>query len=50
MDYDKLQNEVETNGAIEPFGSNLLVSKIMIDYLNVIVDLDEETQILILWL
>jgi DNA-directed RNA polymerase subunit alpha len=43
VDYDKLQMEVETNGAIEPFEAISLASKIMIDYLNVIVDLDEET-------
>lgn len=41
--YDKLVMEVETNGAVKPYEAVSLASKMMIDYLNVIVDLDETT-------
>ncbi len=43
VNYDQLQMEVETNGAIAPHEAISLASKIMMDYLNVIVDLDEST-------
>lgn len=41
--YDKLHLEVETNGAIKPHEAVSLASKMMMEYLTVIVDLDEET-------
>lgn len=41
--YDKLEMEVETNGALKPYEAVSLASKMMIDYLTVIVDLDETT-------
>jgi DNA-directed RNA polymerase subunit alpha len=41
--YDKLEMEVETNGALKPYEAVSLASKMMIDYLTVIVDLDEST-------
>ncbi len=41
--YDKLEMEVETNGALKPYEAVSLASKMMIDYLHVIVDLDETT-------
>lgn len=43
VNYDKLQMEVKTNGAIAPHEAISLASKILIDYLTVIVDLDEST-------
>lgn len=43
VNYDKLQMEVKTNGAILPHEAISLASKILIDYLTVIVDLDEST-------
>ncbi len=41
--YDKLQMEVETNGAVEPYEAISLAAKMMVDYLNVIIDLDAST-------
>ncbi len=41
--YDKLHLEVETNGAIKPHEAVSLASKMMMEYLTVIVDLDKET-------
>lgn len=41
VNYDKLQMEVQTNGAILPHEAISLASKILIDYLTVIVDLDK---------
>lgn len=41
--YDKLHLEVVTNGAIKPHEAVSLASKMMMDYLTVIVDLDEDT-------
>lgn len=41
--YDKLEMEVETNGALKPYEAVSLASKMMMDYLTVIVDLDEST-------
>lgn len=43
VNYDKLQMEVKTNGALAPYEAISLASKIMMDYLTVIVDLDEDT-------
>lgn len=43
VNYDKLQMEVKTNGAVLPHEAISLASKIMIDYLTVIVDLEEST-------
>lgn len=43
VNYDKLQMEVKTNGAVLPHEAISLASKILIDYLTVIVDLDEST-------
>lgn len=39
--YDELEMEIETNGAIEPQEALSLASKMLIDYLNVIVTLDD---------
>ena len=41
--YDELHMDVETNGAIKPHEAVSLAAKMMIDYLNVIVDLDLST-------
>lgn len=41
--YDKLHLEVETNGAIKPHEAVSLASKMMMEYLTVIVDLDKDT-------
>lgn len=41
--YDELHLDVETNGAIKPHEAVSLAAKMMIDYLNVIVDLDLST-------
>lgn len=43
VNYDELQMEVKTNGATAPHEAISLASKILIDYLTVIVDLDEST-------
>ena len=42
-DYDKLILEVETNGAVKAHEALSLAAKMMIDYLSVVVDLDQTT-------
>ncbi len=42
--FDYLQMEIETNGAIEPHEAISLASKMMIDYLNVVIELDTASQ------
>ncbi len=41
--FDKLHLEVETNGAIKPHEAVSLASKMMMEYLTVIVDLEKDT-------
>lgn len=44
--FDRLDMEIETNGAIEPKEALSLASKMLVDYLNVIITLDDvSTQI-----